>query len=74
MFADTTAWTADDLDGLFKKLAADWEVGFGKIAQPLRVAVSGGTISPSITETLAMLGKDSTMVRMGRVMELREGS
>lgn len=40
--------------------------GLGKVAQPLRIAVSGGTVSPAIFETLAILGKDSTIKRIER--------
>jgi glutamyl/glutaminyl-tRNA synthetase len=41
----------------------------GKVAQPLRVAVTGGTISPPIFDTLAMLGKESALRRIERCLE-----
>ncbi len=41
----------------------------GKVAQPLRVAVTGTTISPAIYETLAILGKVSTVNRIKRCLE-----
>jgi len=44
--------------------AAATEGNLGKVAQPLRVAVSGGTVSPPIFDTLAILGKTSTLTRM----------
>ena len=34
-------------------------LGLGKVAQPLRVAVTGGTVSPPIDQTLALLGRDA---------------
>ncbi len=41
----------------------------GKVAQPLRVAVTGGTVSPPIFDTLAMLGKASALRRMERCLQ-----
>jgi len=45
----------------------------GKVAQPLRVAVTGGTISPSIGETLLLLGRDRTLRRIDRCLGGRAG-
>jgi glutamyl-tRNA synthetase len=42
-------------------------LALGKVAQPLRVAVSGNTASPPIDETLELLGRDSTLARIGAV-------
>ncbi len=64
-------WTAPALDDLFKSLAEEWAIGFGKLAQPIRVALSGGTISPSITETVALVGKQSVLKRLDRTLALR---
>lgn len=41
----------------------------GKVAQPLRIAISGTTISPAIYETLTILGCDATLRRMRRCIE-----
>jgi glutamyl-tRNA synthetase len=38
------------------------------VAQPLRVAVSGGTVSPPIDATLALLGQARTLARLDRVI------
>jgi glutamyl-tRNA synthetase len=56
------------------KAYADEHAGgnLGKVAQPLRVAVSGGTISPAIFETLAILGKESTLARIRRCLSMSE--
>ena len=45
---------------------------FGKIAQPLRVAVTGSGVSPSIDVTLQLLGRDKTLSRLERALELIE--
>lgn len=44
----------------------------GKIGQPLRVAISGGPISPPIFESLTILGRDSVLNRIDRCLDHRE--
>jgi len=44
-------------------------VKLGKVAQPLRVAVSGGGVSPPIDATLEILGRDVTLARLDRALE-----
>jgi len=43
-------------------------VKLGALAQPLRVAVTGGTVSPSIYEVLTLLGKERVLQRLDRVL------
>jgi glutamyl-tRNA synthetase len=57
-------WTAERLHGKLEEVATRLEVKLGKIAQPLRVAVTGGAVSPSIDITLALVGRDRTLKRM----------
>jgi glutamyl-tRNA synthetase len=57
-------WSASGLNELLKALAAELGVGLGKIAQPLRVAVTGSPVSPPIDLTLALLGREVTLVRL----------
>ncbi|MBL9140852.1 MAG: glutamate--tRNA ligase [Phycisphaerae bacterium] len=60
-------WTAAALEERIKAYAERALAGsLGKVAQPLRVAVSGGTVSPPIFDTLAILGKQSTVARVQR--------
>ncbi len=44
------------------------EVKPGKLFQPLRVALTGTTVSPGIFETVAVLGRDETLARMDQAM------
>jgi glutamyl-tRNA synthetase len=44
-------------------------VGLGKVAQPLRVALVGGTASPGIFETIAMVGRDEALARIDTALE-----
>ena len=63
-----TDFTQENLEEIFKKIMADYDLGFGKIAQPLRVAVTGTTVSPGIFEMLLALGKDKTVFRIRRAI------
>ena len=58
------AWTAESLEAMLKTKLEEWGVGFGKLAQPIRVAVSGTTVSPQIIDTLILLGRKSTIARI----------
>ncbi|MCB9783006.1 MAG: glutamate--tRNA ligase [Candidatus Omnitrophica bacterium] len=51
-------------------IAAKLEVGMGKVAQPVRVAVTGTTVSPPINTTLQLLGKERTGARIREALEL----
>jgi glutamyl-tRNA synthetase len=62
-------WSPASLEAAIGAYAAvSAEGNLGKVAQPLRVAVSGGTVSPPIFDTLAILGKQSSLTRMRRCM------
>ncbi|MCC5827846.1 MAG: glutamate--tRNA ligase [Phycisphaeraceae bacterium] len=62
-------WEADSLEKAIADFAADRGVNLGDVAQPLRVAVSGGTVSPPINHTLVILGKGSTLARIKLAMD-----
>jgi glutamyl-tRNA synthetase len=49
------------------------EIGMGKLAQPLRVAVTGSAASPPLGDTLALLGKASVLARIDRCLHIRGG-
>jgi glutamyl-tRNA synthetase len=57
-------WNAASIHTALEELAAELGAGLGKIAQPLRVAVSGSAVSPPIDATLALLGRRRTLVRV----------
>ena len=61
-------WKAPAIHALLEALAAEKSLGLGKVAQPLRVAVSGGTVSPPIDATLALLGAARTLARLDRAI------
>lgn len=51
-------------EAMLIKLAEEKKIGLGKVAQPLRVALCGNTISISIFEAVEMLGKEKTLARI----------
>lgn len=58
-------WRQEDLQNAFEALCADrGDLKMGKVAQPVRVALTGGTISPGIYETLEVVGRDRTLARL----------
>jgi len=57
-------WNAGSIHEVINAVAQRYGVGLGKVAQPLRVAVSGGAVSPPIDITVALLGKERTCARI----------
>ncbi len=57
-------WTIEALEATTKALAEDLGVGFGKLAQPMRAALTGTTTSPGIFDVLVLLGRDEALARL----------
>ena len=57
-------WETAGLEHQARALAEERGVGLGKIAQPLRAALTGSTISPGIFEVMAVLGRDESLGRI----------
>jgi glutamyl-tRNA synthetase len=62
------SWTAPAVHELISGLSATKGVSLGRLAQPLRLAVCGGTVSPPIDATLAILGKSESLSRLARAI------
>lgn len=58
---------------LIRGFAEARELNMGKVAQPVRVAVSGGTVTPPIDLTLGILGKDETLARIDACIAAHDG-
>ncbi len=63
---DLHVWEVDSIHALITELAEREGVKLGKVAQPIRIAVSGGSVSPPIDRTLAILGREETLTRLER--------
>ena len=61
-------YTEKKLEDVFKRIIEETGLKFGKIAQPLRVAVTGTTVSPGIFEMLIALGKKKTIDRIRKAV------
>lgn len=76
LFRDTvtqiTPFTPDAIEQAVKDFCEQHEVGMGKVAQPIRVAVTGGPVSPPLGQTLAIIGRDATARRIERCIEVAE--
>jgi glutamyl-tRNA synthetase len=67
--AALASWTAPAIHDALTALATERGLALGKLAQPLRVAVSGGTVSPPIDATVALLGRERTLRRLDRAID-----
>lgn len=62
--------TPEAIETLLRGLAEEKQVGLGKVAQPLRVAICGTTISPPIFDAVDLLGMENTLKRIQRTIEI----
>ncbi|MEX0900450.1 MAG: glutamate--tRNA ligase [Gammaproteobacteria bacterium] len=65
-------WDVTAVHGAVNGVAEALELKLGKVAQPLRVAVAFGPVSPPIDQTLALLGRETTLARIDRALEYRD--
>lgn len=64
ILAAVEPFDAQPLEEAVKAYCESQQAGLGKVAQPIRIAVSGGTVSPPIFDTLAVLGKQRSLERI----------
>ncbi|MES1983628.1 MAG: glutamate--tRNA ligase [Pseudomonadota bacterium] len=67
------SWTIDAIEEAIRHVAEDAGLGLGKVAQPLRAALTGRTTSPGIFDVLFLLGKDETLSRLSDVRQSPAG-
>jgi glutamyl-tRNA synthetase len=58
------SWTKDALELILNKVAADNGIGFGKLAAPLRAAIAGKSVTPSVYDMMLVIGQDETVARL----------
>jgi glutamyl-tRNA synthetase len=63
-------WQTEVLHQAVADTVADLDVGFGKVAMPLRVAVTGGAPSPDLDLTLFLVGRDATIRRIDKAIQI----
>ncbi len=67
-FTDLSEWQAEALHQVIIDTAEKMHLKLGKVAQPLRVAITGTAVSPAIDITLALLGREKTLQRITRAI------
>ena len=67
--AGLTDWSAEPIHATLTEVAERSGLKLGKIAQPLRVAVTGGSASPPIDITVELIGKDRSLARIDRALQ-----
>ena len=65
----TDPFEPDQIEAALAPIVAARELKPGKLYQPIRVAITGGTVSPGIFESLAVLGKDRSIARIERALD-----
>ena len=65
-YRELESWTADALHAATEGLAGRFELALGKAQAPIRVAVTGRSVGPPLFESLAVLGRERTLERLGR--------
>ncbi|MBC8284863.1 MAG: glutamate--tRNA ligase [Nitrospinae bacterium] len=62
-------FSTENIESLFKNIVEEEGMKLGKLAQPVRVALTGTTVSPGIYDVLILLGKEETLKRLGNCIK-----
>ncbi len=65
-----TTWDATSIAEAFKQVLTKLELKPGKLFPVIRVAVTGGSFSPSVDMVLALLGKDKSLIRLKKALDV----
>jgi glutamyl-tRNA synthetase len=66
-------WTAEVIEESLRAMLGEMEIGVGKGLQPMRVAVTGSSVSPPLFESMAVLGKEKTVARLNAARSRLDG-
>ena len=61
---DQSQWKAESLHAALEATVTELDVGFGKVGQPLRVALTGGAPAPGLDLVMALLGRELVLARI----------
>jgi glutamyl-tRNA synthetase len=65
-------WSVDAIEEALRALPEELGVGFGKVAQPIRVAVTGSTVSPPLFESIELLPREAVLARLDAALPVAE--
>ncbi|SNX69138.1 glutamyl-tRNA synthetase [Cereibacter ovatus] len=60
----TASWSKQELEAALTAFASEKGMGFGKLAGPLRAALAGRTVTPSVYDMMLVIGRDETIARL----------
>jgi glutamyl-tRNA synthetase len=60
----SASWTKEALEPILTEAAAEHGLGFGKLAAPLRAAIAGKSVTPSVYDMMLVIGRDETVARL----------
>ena len=67
MLRETSDWSESELESGLRAFADGRDLKFGKVAQPLRAALTGSTASPGIFEVMVILGREEVLSRLSAI-------
>lgn len=70
--AELPEWTEEAINRAINESAGAHGINLGKLGQPIRVAVTGGPVSPPIDVTLALIGRERTLARLDHAVNVIE--
>jgi glutamyl-tRNA synthetase len=66
---EAEGWEADDIEVVLRRIVDAHGVKPKEVFQPLRVALTGTTVSPGIFESVAALGREETLARLDKALQ-----
>lgn len=63
-----TPWTKEAIHEVIQRVAEVAQIKMGALAQPIRVAITGNTMSPPIDDTILLIGKEEVLLRLERAI------
>lgn len=71
-FSKIDEWSTESISEVIEQVADDFEINMGKLGQPIRVAVTGGSVSPPIDVTVSLIGQERVVRRLDDAIEMIE--
>ena len=68
--AELPEWSKEAITETIENTAASFDINMGKLGQPIRVSVTGGSVSPPIDVTLCLVGQKRTIERLDNALQL----
>ncbi|MEL6197948.1 MAG: glutamate--tRNA ligase, partial [Pseudomonadota bacterium] len=61
---NASAWSGNELEDIVRRFAEDEDLKLGKVAQPMRAALTGRAVSPGVFDVMVTLGPEETLARL----------